>query len=223
MEKDSENSMGNSNLILKEVSKEIYTYVILKKQMKDFGSQVIINEFGKVIGNIKFNIFNLNIRLELPEILGNNIIRIEGKKSRYSKKRLIKDKSHNIMGEIKKKIFHPSASKIFLKDKNGNKQYICVGDFNKWNYRIYNVSDNKVVAIIKEFNEKDSLAQNLHINLENHFYMEFIKSNIEKSIIISLVITISNTLCKFHKLSDVTGFARRVATLRPFGPGNSYN
>ena len=29
---------------------------------------------------------------------------------------LLKDKSHNIIGEIKKKKFHPSASKIFLKN-----------------------------------------------------------------------------------------------------------
>lgn len=223
MEKEPENSLNQHNLILNDELIDNYSYVILKKQMKEFGSVVILNEFSQVIGKIKTKIFTINRRLEISDVQGNEIIRIKTENNFLSKNQLLKDKSDKIIGKIKKKRFFSSASKVYLKDKNGNKRYITVGDFKNWNYKIYNISDNKLVAKVKIFNEKDLLAQNLHINLKNHYYIEFATSNIEKFVIISFVISINDIISKVHRLSDITGFVRRIAQLRPIGPGKSFN
>jgi len=223
MEKDSENLIEHSNLILKDKVKENYSYVILKKQLEEFGTQDIINEFGQVVGKLKLDFLRLNKILEIPNTQDNKSITIESKKSLFSKIQLLKDKTDSIIGKIIKRRFFSSASKIYLKDKNGKKQYITIGDFDNRNYKIINASDSKLIAKVNSFTEKNPLVQNLHINSRNYYYIEFIKPKNEKFIIIGFIISINNLISKFHWLSDVNGFVRRIIRLRPFGPGRSLN
>ena len=222
MEKDSENSLEHLNKFLNDELKEDYSYVILKKQMEEFGSQDILNEFGQVIGKLTLDFLRLNKILEIPDSRKNKLIKIESSKSFFSKFQLLKDNT-NTLGKIKKRRFLSSNSKIYLKDKNGKKQYITKGDFKTRNYKIFNASNNKLLAKVTSFNDSDLVTRNLHINLENHYFIELFKTKDEKFMIISFVISVNNLISKIHWLSDVSGFMRRFIRLRPFGPGRSLN
>lgn len=215
--------MSYSNQPLKNNLISNYTYAILTKNFREFGSQVIINEFSQVIGIITLNFFSLNKTIEIQDIINNKIIKIEREKKPFYKNQVLRDKTNNEMGIIKKKRFFSLILKINVKDKSRKRKYISVGDFKNYNYKINNVSDNKTVAMVKDFSEKNSIAQNLNINLKNHFYIEFFNSNINKFLIISLVISINKKVSKVNSLSNITGLTRRIARLRPIGPGKSFN
>ncbi len=223
IEKDSKNSLEHSDLFFKDELKENYSYVILKKQQEEFGSQDILNEFGQVIGKLKLDFLRLNKILEIPNAQDNKIIIIESRKNLFSKNQLLRDKNNIITGKIKKRRFFSSTSKIYLKDKVENKEYLAIGDFINVDYKIIDVSENKLIAKVKSVSKKNLIAQNFDIVLKNHYCIEFVKPKNEKLIIISFAISINNIVSKFHWLSDVSGFVRRIIRLRPFGPGRTLN
>ncbi len=215
--------MDNPNLKSKESTKENYNYIILKKFFDEFGSQDIINEFNQVIGKINFNLFKLNRNLEIQDLRSNKLITIEIKNTLFSTNLLSKYENGDIFGKIKiSKLLLP-RSIIYIMNKNGDKQYSAIGDLKRWNYKIMNLSNDEIIAKIRDVNEKNTLIQNLHIVFGKYYCIEFINQTIEKIKIMCFIITLNFLMNKVNKISDIAGIERRIARLRPFGPGKSLN
>ncbi len=210
-------------MILKEKSRADYNFAILKKQFENFGSEDIINELGQIIGKIFIPFFNPNKKLKIQDLINNKIIVIEDKKSSFYKRQYLKDKTNNIIGKIKKKKSLFPISKIYIENSFGNTDYTAVGDFRHWNYEIINISDDELIARVKKVNGKNSLTRKLHLNSFNYYSIEFVNQTIEKITIIGFVISINTLRYRFHGVSDIAGIERRIARLRPFGPGKSLN
>jgi len=210
-------------MVLKEKSRTDYKFAILKKQFENFGSEDILNEFGQIIGKIIIPFYNPNKNLTIQDLIIDKAILIKGKKSLFYKRQDLRDKTNKIIGKIKKKKSLIPISKIYIKNSYGNIDYTAVGDFRSWNYEIINISDDKLIARVKRMNEKSSITQKLHLNYNNYYFIEFLNQAIENITIIGFVISINNLIYKFHGISDIAGIERRIARLRPFGPGKSLN
>ncbi|MFX1328203.1 MAG: LURP-one-related family protein [Promethearchaeota archaeon] len=215
--------MNNSNKSYKSKVNTNFTYVILNKQFEDFRNEEIINEFGQIIGKIKTNLFTQNKKLEFQDLKNENFFFLERKNSFLYKSYILKGQAGKIIGTVKKKRFLIKSSRIKLEIDKESKHYTAMGDFKNWNYKIIDTSNNKIAAKVKIYEEELSSIYDLDINSSNCFLLEFINKNIDKFIIASFVISINDLIHYQRNLSDIFGIERRIARLRPFGPGKSLN
>lgn len=215
--------MTNSNQDLSEVSKKNYECVFLKKQFDSFGDEEILNELGQIIGKIEIPFFKLNRNLKIRDLVNNKTIIVERKNNLFFKIRELKNHSGELFAKIRMARIPFFSSKITFADNKGKKQYVATGDFKYWNYKIINTSNNAIIAKIKVPKMKNSLIQKLKLSLSDFYYLKIINKNIEKINIISFAISINNFVHNSQGISDIAGFERRIARLRPFGPGRSLN
>ncbi|MFX0035958.1 MAG: hypothetical protein ACFE9I_10005 [Candidatus Hermodarchaeota archaeon] len=215
--------MNNSNKGIKSKVSTNFTYIILRKQFKDFGNEEIINEFGQIICKIKTNLFTQNKRLEFQELNNKEFIFLIPNNNVLYRRYILKDKAGKIVGIVKKKRFFKRSSRIKLEIDKESKQYTAVGDFKNWNYKIIDPLNNKILANVKTYEEERSSINDLDLNSNNCFLLEFVNKNIEKFVIVSFVISINSLIYYPKNLSDIFGIERRIARLRPFGPENSLN
>ncbi|MFX1350562.1 MAG: hypothetical protein ACFE92_17965 [Promethearchaeota archaeon] len=215
--------MNNSKINIKDKVSKDFCFAILKKNFEDFGDNEVINEFGQTIVKIKTNFFNQNKVLEFLGMKYKKFILSKKNKRFIPKKYDLKDRLGNIVAFIRKKGIYIKSSTIDFNINKNNKRYSAVGDFRNWSYIIIDTLNDKTIARVKCFKGEISIPNNSYNNKNNFYLLELISKSIEKFIVISFVIAINDLIYYPKKASDISGFERRVARLRPFGPGKSLN
>ncbi len=211
--------MKDSNQNPMDISKE--NYIFIKKQFKNFGFEEIIDGFGQVIGKVSVSFFTLSKNITVQDLIVKKTMKIESKNSFFYKFLNIKDISGNLVAKIKKKKFSFTHSRLRFEKQIKNTDIVAVGNFKKSDYEILNSSDNQLIAYVKNNCKIKSVRQDLDFSSYN--CLEIINNKIERILLICFIISINNFTSRFYRVSDLTGFERKIARLRPFGPGKSLN
>ncbi len=215
--------MANSIKNLNRSSKENKSSIIIKKQFDTFGREKIFNKFGQVIATLEIPLFKLDCDLRIHDLLNDKLIIFERRDNLLYKIQEIKDNYGNLLARVRMFRFQYANSKIVLVDNKGRKRFVAIGDFKDSNYKIINISNNEIIAQIMTPNKENLIFKNLKLDFKNYYIMNFINNNVDKMRIISFVISINQLIFKFRGVSNIAGFERRIARLRPFGPGKSLN
>ncbi len=209
-------------MALKEKSSGAYNFAIIKKKFDNFGSENILNEFGHILCKVKIPFFNPYKNLQVQDLNNSNIVFIQEKNSMFYKRKILRDRSNKFIAKItKNKILF--TSKMFIKGSNKNTSFKVLGDLKQGTYKIFFASNSEILVKVKMMTIMNNLSKKLQINSANYYSIEFFNQNIEKLTIISYVISINSLVYKLHRISDIAGFERRIARLRPFGPGKTLN
>ena len=140
--------MANSIKNLNKSSKENKSGIILKKQFDTFGRGQICNKFGQVIATLEIPLFKLDGDLRIHDLLNDKLIIFERRDNLLYKIQEIKDNYGNLLARVRMFRFHYANSKIVLVDNKGRKLFVAIGDFKDLNYKMVNVSNNKIIAQI---------------------------------------------------------------------------
>lgn len=182
------------------------TEYYITKQYWDFGGGKIYDKNQNLIGNISNKLFSINKRFEIRDKDNKLLAYIQKKSLSFRKRQIIKDKENNTLYTVVRKKSLLKSTKYFLKDDNGNYQYVAIGKDFPNSYEIINNFKGKTVAKIGK-RDKKLLAFKMLDPDENFLTL------------ITMVISIENILNTTFLLSDIAGYGRLVMRLRPFGPG----
>jgi hypothetical protein len=215
--------MTNLSQDLGETSKKNNGNVLLKKFFKHFGYEKIVNELGQVIGKVELPLLRSNKNLKILDIINNKEISIIGKNNLFYKTQQLENYSNEIVAKIRLIRIPFFNSKIIFFDKKEKRKYVAIGDFKNWNYKIIDISNNVCIAKLKLPKLEKFIPQNLKLRLNDYYSLQIFNMKIEKIKIISFAICITNFYSSISGISNVAGFERQIARLRPFGPGRSLN
>ncbi|MFW9972878.1 MAG: hypothetical protein ACFFDF_22015 [Candidatus Odinarchaeota archaeon] len=197
--------------------------VFLKKKFENFGSEEILNEQGQVIGNIILSFQKLNKNFKIRDLFTNKVIFIEKTYKLFSTICYLKEKNSGIIAIIKKKKLSMHPSKIWFKNSSNINDYYAFGDFKQFNYQIINTINNNIVAKVNEIDKKKIIPKNIEEAPQEYFSIYFIQSDLNNFLIIAFIICINILNKSLLNVSDIMGFERKIARLRPFGPGKNLN
>jgi len=191
-------------------------HYFLKKKYENFGNEGIKNNKGQTISIIKFPLYTSSHLVEIQDLIEQSTYFLEIYRGFFHKNYNFRDSSSNIIAKIK--ISKPllSANKASLFINKTKKRFFTVGKLKKWTYKIINKTNNQVIGSVIDL--KHSELKIFNNNEKEHYYCLKLNKFDEFSIIIlGFVICINNL--DYKGISNITGFERRIARLRPFGPG----
>ena len=197
--------------------------VFLKKNFENFGCEVIFNEIGQVIGKIIIPFLNLNKIFKIKDINSKKVIVIEKKNKLLSKICYLKENNEKIIASVRKSRFKTKPSKIWLRHDSKNKKYYAIGDFKQFKYEIINSTDNKIIATVIDTDKKEFLPKNKQKILQNYCCIKLFNLKGVNILIMAFIICINLLNHLSSGISDLAGFERKIARLRPFGPGKNLN
>jgi len=93
---------------------------------------------------------------------------------------------------------------------------LAVGKLKKWAYKIINNTNNQVIGSVIELKSSTLKIFNNKVK-ERYYYLKLKKYDEYSIIILGFVLCINNL--NYNGISNIAGFERRIARLRPFGPG----
>ncbi len=214
--------MNNSRAPTKKTTYETDFKVLIKKTYENFGYQDILNENGLIIGKISIPFLNLNKILKIQELDTQEIIFIKIKDKILTKICYLKDSSETLIASIRKKRFLSYPSKIWLKNGSKRKKYCAIGDFKNYKYRIID-NDNEIVGEINTLENSEDRKKVIQDNTINYYSLKLFNSKYKKILIVASTICLNIINNPYFGVTDLTGFERRIARLRPFGPGKNLN
>jgi len=191
-------------------------HYVLKKKYENFGNECIKNNKGQTIAKVKFPLYTSSHLVEIQDLIKQSTYIIEIHRGFFHKNYNFRDSSSNILAKIK--ISKPllSAIKTSLLINKTKKKFFAVGKLKKWTYKIINKTNYQVIGSVIEL--KRSKLKTFNDNVKEHYYCLKLNKYDEYSIIIlGFVICINNL--NYKGISNITGFERKIARLRPFGPG----
>ncbi len=195
-------------------SDKLFHYV-LKKKYENFGNESIRNNDGQTIAKIKFPLYSSSRLVEIQDLIRQSTYFIELYRGFFHKNYNFRDAS-NILAKIKISKPRLSAKKASLLINKSKQKFLAVGKLKKWTYKIINNTNNQVIGSIIDL--KRSEFKIFNDSEKQHYYCLRLNKFDEYSIIILGFVLCINNLG--HKgISNIAGFERRIARLRPFGPG----
>jgi uncharacterized protein YxjI len=200
-------------------SKKIHI-VFLKKKFENFGSEEILNEKGQIIGYIIISFLKLNKYFKIKDLTTKEIIAIEKKNNILYTIYNLKDKNDELIANIRKNRFSKSPSKIWYKSKTD--EFYAYGDFRRYNYDIFNLNDN-IIAKVNKIEKIENIPKKIQKTPQTYYCLNFNSSYLENILIIAFVICINFLNNPSLGISDLMSFERKIARMRPFGPGKNLN
>ncbi len=125
-------------------------HYIIRKNIMDTNIGGIFNERNGLLGLIIRKVKAKSIQLKICDVYANMII--EMIKSTHSSipEIYLKDQNGTIVGSVEKSVFEAFQQKLFIKNRNQRKEIYAVGDFKRFNYNIFPLTNNiKPLAIIR--------------------------------------------------------------------------
>ena len=187
-----------------EESENIFHY-FLKKKFENFGNEEINNKKGQTIAKVKFPLYGTTHIIEIQDLIGQSTYFID--RGGLFKNYTFRDSSNNILARVSKPLL--SANKAYLLINKTKKKFLAIGKLKKWAYKIISKTNNQVIGSVTDLKRSEFNEQYYRLELKNHDEYSII--------ILSFVICINNL--NYNGISNITGFERRIARLRPFGPG----
>lgn len=210
-----------NNLKLNTKQKINSYYYFLKKVHEEFGPEEIKDEDKEIIGIIKYSINNFKKKIiEIQDINGKNLVILKFQKVFFSTVLDLYDDSENLIARIKKEKFSFLNPKIFLENIYGTKKYIALGNLKNWTFKIIDASKNKIVAEVKNNDIKQISSSKKILKIQEYYCLKINNAKSNSLILLSFTIAINNIFHTISGLTNITGIERKVARLRPFGPGN---
>jgi len=191
-------------------------HYILKKKYKNFGNEEIKNNKGQTIAKIKFTLYSSNHLVEIQDLIKQSTYFIEIYRGFFHKNYHFRDSSSNILAKIKIRRALLSVNKAHLSINKTKKKFLAIGKLKKWTYNIISNTHNQIIGSVFEL--KSSALKNFNDKVKEHYYCLNLKKYDEYSIILLGFVLCINNL-KYNGISNIAGFERRIARLRPFGPG----
>jgi len=187
-----------------EESDNLFHY-ILKKKYENFGNEGIKNDKGQTIAKVKFPLYSSSHLLEIQDLIKQSTYFIEIYRGLLHKNYHFRDSSSNILAKIKIRRPLLSANKAQLSINKTKKKFLAVGKLKKWTYNIISSTTNQIIGRVI-----DKVK-------EGYYCLSLKRYNEYAIIILGFVLCINNL--KYKGISNIAGFERRIARLRPFGPG----
>ncbi|MFX1504226.1 MAG: LURP-one-related family protein [Promethearchaeota archaeon] len=200
-------------------SKKIHI-VFLKKRIESFGNEEILNEKGKIIGTIIISFLKLNKYFKIQDLNTKKIIAIEKKNNIMNTIYNLKDKNDDLIATIRKNRFSKYPSKIWYKSKTN--EFYAYGDFRRYIYNIFNLNDH-IIAKVNKIEKVENIPKKIQKSPQSYYCLNFNSSYLEKILIIAFVICINILNNPSLGISDLMSFERKIARMRPFGPGKNLN
>ncbi|MFX1435248.1 MAG: hypothetical protein ACFFB1_15870 [Promethearchaeota archaeon] len=197
-----------------EKNVKLFHYV-LKKKYQNFGNEAIKNNKGQTIAKVKFPLYSSSHLVEIQDLIKQSTYFIEIQRGFFHKNYKFRDSS-NILAKIKISKILLSANKAYLLINKTKKKFLTVGNFKKWTYNIINKTSNQVIGSVIDL--KRSALKIFNDKVKERYYCLKLKKYDEYSIIILGFVLCINNL-NYKGISNIAGFERRIARLRPFGPG----
>jgi len=191
-------------------------HYLLKKKYQNFGSEDITDIKGQILAKVKFPLYSSDHLVDIQDLNSKSTFSIENHRGFNHRSYKLKDSSKNTLAKIKIGKTLLSGNKAYLESKMTQRKYLTFGNLKEWSYKIINKFSNQIVG--KVFELKYSELKNLKNKEDQHFYCLKIDKFDEFPIIfLSFVICIHNL--DYSGISNIGGLERRIARLRPFGPG----
>ena len=190
-------------------------HYILKKKYENFGNEGIKNNKGQTIAKVKFPLYSSSHLVEIQDLIKQSTYFIEIYRVFFHKNYKFRD-SRNILAKIK--ISRPllSANKAHLSINKTKEKFLAVGKLKKWSYNIISNTNNQIIGSVIEL--KSSALKNFNDKVKERYYCLNLNKYDEYAIIILGFVLCINNL-NYNGISNIAGFERRIARLRPFGPG----
>jgi len=190
-------------------------HYVLKKKYENFGSESIRNNEGQTIAKIEFPLYSSSRLVEIHDLIRQSTYFIELYRGFFHKNYNFRDAS-NILAKIKISKPLALANKASLLINKTKQKFLAVGKLKEWAYKIIYKANNQIIGSVIDL--KRSKLKIFNDKKKEHYYCLKLNKFDEYSIIILCFVICINNLG--HKgISNIAGFERRIARLRPFGPG----
>ena len=193
-----------------------YIHYILRKTYKNFGSEDIKNIKGQILAKIKFPLYSSSSLAEIQDLIRQSTYFIEIYRGFLHKNYNFRDSYSNKLAKIKISKLPFSENKAYLLINKTKKKFLTVGELKKWTYNIISNTHNQIIGSVIEL--KSSALKNFNDKVKERYYCLKLKKYDEYAIIILGFVLCINNL-NYNGISNIAGFERRIARLRPFGPG----
>ncbi len=170
-------------------------FYVLKEKYWDFGSGDIMDERGQVIGKMSRKIFSLRAKIELKEVNGQVVASINRKIVAIRPTHDLKDHNENVIGRISKTLFSIIHPQFFLKDLNGNVEFMGQGKFMGFDFMVYrgNSTAQPVAEIHKADRWRDVFVGGL-FDFSDTYAVKILDPSVDRRKVIGFVIAIDNVL-----------------------------
>ena len=149
-------------------------HYIVRKNIMTTNIGGIFNGRNGLLGLIIRKVKTKSVQLKICDVYGNIIVDMIKNTQSNVPEIYLRDELGRIIGTVEKSVFDAFQQKLFVKNRNQRKEIYAVGDFKRFNYNVYTLSNQvRPIALIRpiEVFKKKGLA--IGCTIDDCFMMKF--------------------------------------------------